>query len=68
LPWRQIESDLREKIASGVYPRGSRLPSIRTLAAQYGVSHGTVDKAVRSLAREGLLETERGYGCFVREL
>lgn len=67
MPWRQIEQDLRDKIASGEYPRGSKLPSIRTLAVQYGVSHGTVDKAVRSLAREGLLETERGYGCFVHE-
>lgn len=67
MPWRQIEQDLRDKIASGAYPRGSKLPSIRTMAESYGVSHGTVDKAVRSLAREGLLETERGYGVFVKE-
>ena len=67
MPWRMIEADLRQKIADGTYPAGSRLPSIRAMAEHYGVSHGTVDKAVRSLAREGLLQTERGYGCFVRE-
>jgi GntR family transcriptional regulator len=67
LPWRQIESDIRSKILSGEYPRGSQLPSVRKLADAYGVSHGTVGKAVRSLAAEGLLQTEQGYGVFVTE-
>lgn len=35
--YRQLEAQMREGIESGTYPTGSRLPSIRGLAARFGL-------------------------------
>ncbi len=56
--------DLREWIAA-VAP-GTRLPSTRALVAQYGASPVTVQKALRTLVAQGMVETRPGVGTFVR--
>lgn len=60
----RIAEELRTWIA-GAAP-GARLPSSRSLVAEHGASALTVNKAIRSLAREGLVETRPGVGTFVR--
>ena len=45
---------------------GARLPSTRSLVARYGASPVTVQRALRTLAVEGLLESRPGSGTFVR--
>ncbi|MCZ2524106.1 aminotransferase-like domain-containing protein [Streptomyces sp. HB2AG] len=45
---------------------GARLPSTRALTAQYGASPVTVQKALRTLAAQGAVETRPGVGTFVR--
>jgi DNA-binding GntR family transcriptional regulator len=57
---RQIAEDLRQQIAASVYPPGSCLPPETKMAAQYGVSRGTVRQAVITLQMEGLLDTRQG--------
>ncbi|HEY6493634.1 MAG TPA: GntR family transcriptional regulator [Trebonia sp.] len=57
---RQIADDLRKQIAASVYPLGSCLPPEAEMAAQYGVSRGTVRQAVITLQVEGLLDTRQG--------
>ncbi|WP_120003948.1 PLP-dependent aminotransferase family protein [Nesterenkonia muleiensis] len=52
---------------SGAAP-GARLPSTRSLVAEYGASPVTVQKALRSLAVQGLVESRPGVGSFVRSL
>lgn len=47
-------------------PAGARLPSSRALVAEHGVSPVTVQKALRTLAREGLVDSRPGVGTFVR--
>ncbi|MFC7501394.1 PLP-dependent aminotransferase family protein [Nocardioides sp. CPCC 206347] len=47
-------------------PAGARLPSTRQLVAEYAASPVTVQKALRRLGAEGLLETRPGVGTFVR--
>ncbi len=47
---------LRDAIQSGVYARGSRLPSTRELAAQLGINRNTATKIYSELARENLIE------------
>lgn len=47
---------LRDAIQSGVYSRGSRLPSTRELAAQLGINRNTATKIYSELARENLIE------------
>ncbi len=55
---------LREWIA-GASP-GSRLPSTRSLVAEYHASPVTVQKALRTLTAQGLIESRPGVGTFVR--
>lgn len=62
----RIDAGLRAWIAAA--PPGSRLPSSRTLVAQYGASPVTVQKAMRRLAQAGLIESRPGVGTFVRTL
>ncbi|MFF5938996.1 GntR family transcriptional regulator [Streptomyces sp. NPDC012508] len=66
--YEQIARDLRDRIASGVYAPGTALPLMRDIAAEYGVSDITVRKAYGLLTREGLIESRRRTGVFVREL
>ncbi|MER7070198.1 PLP-dependent aminotransferase family protein [Terrabacter sp. NPDC000476] len=47
-------------------PPGSRLPSTRALVKQHGASPITVQKALRRLTAEGLVETRPGVGAFTR--
>ncbi|MER5624441.1 GntR family transcriptional regulator [Streptosporangium sp. NPDC002544] len=61
----QIVDDLRDRILGGDLPNGSRLPSERELAEQYGVSGATVREAVRVLSTVGLVSVRHGAGSFV---
>lgn len=58
---------LRQRIIEGRLTPGQRLP-LRPLASELGMSMAPVGEALRELVREGLLETERGWGARVRRL
>ncbi|RWA22467.1 hypothetical protein MBRU_12865 [Mycolicibacterium brumae DSM 44177] len=45
---------------------GAQLPSTRTLVAEHDASPVTVQKALRTLSAQGLIETRAGIGAFVR--
>jgi DNA-binding LacI/PurR family transcriptional regulator len=62
----QIRDSLTELIESGVLAPGARLPSVRVLSDSLGVSHGTVQKAVLLLKRDGRAVGRVGRGVFVR--
>ena len=63
---RQIIDQIRSKVTAGAWQPGQRLPSLQRMATQLGVALGTVDRAVRELAHEGLLEIKPRTGVFVR--
>jgi DNA-binding GntR family transcriptional regulator len=63
----QIAADMEERIRSGEYPAGSRLPSYRELGDIYSKSFSTIAKVVLMLKERGLVEGEPGVGVFVRE-
>src|SRR5215470_4771444 len=63
----QLENLLRERIMSGVFGAGSRLPTENELIRQYGVSRITVRQALSALAEEGLIERRQGKGTFATE-
>ena len=65
-PSRQLAAILREQIESGALAPRTALPSILALAAEHHVSTGTVQKALRILKDEGLVESVPGYGTFVK--
>jgi DNA-binding transcriptional MocR family regulator len=60
----RIAAALRDWVASA--PPGARLPSSRTLVAQHEASPVTVQKALRELSSDGLIESRPGVGTFVR--
>ncbi|MDE2335434.1 MAG: PLP-dependent aminotransferase family protein [Rhodospirillales bacterium] len=59
----RIEQDLRRR-AAALAP-GAALPSVRALMRDMGVGPATVQRALRQLAREGVLESFPGRGTFV---
>lgn len=63
----QIRESLIERIQSGEWPAGTRLPAERDLAAEFGVSRGTVRQAITDLVAKGLLRRVQGSGTYVAE-
>ncbi len=63
----QLENVLREKITSGSFNGGERLPTEIELIEQYGVSRITVRQALKALSDDGLIERRQGRGTFVAE-
>ncbi|MEL6148885.1 MAG: PLP-dependent aminotransferase family protein [Chloroflexota bacterium] len=63
--YRQIAEQIRTQIRDGRLPVGTRLPPIRTLAADFGVTRPTVESAYDELRADGWVETAVGRGTFV---
>ena len=51
--YRQIANQIREYIRTGALPVGSRLPTIRDLAHEYGLTRLTIQSAYAELQSEG---------------
>ena len=66
--YRQIESQLRDFILSGVLKPGTGLPTIRALAGQLTCSVITTRRAYQDLEGEGLIITRQGRGTVVAEI
>lgn len=62
----QISQVLRSRIRSGELPVGSRLPAEADLMAEFDVARGTVRRALRTLGEQGIVQTLRGKGTYVR--
>lgn len=56
---------VRERIRSGHYKPGDRLPSEAELCASTGVSRGTAVRAIEQLVSEGIVFRQQGAGTFV---
>jgi GntR family transcriptional regulator len=66
--YAQIESQLRDFILSGQLPPGTKLPSVRALAADITCSVLTTRRAYEDLEREGFIRTRQGVGSVVAEI
>ncbi len=64
-----IAAQIRAELAAGKLALGSRLPSERALAEQFGVSRNTLREALRSLEHAGLLTLMKGAqgGAFISQ-
>jgi DNA-binding GntR family transcriptional regulator len=58
---------LRTQLIDGRLRPGDRLPPLKELAQDFGVSVGTVREAVSSLTAIGVLGSLVGVGTFVRQ-
>lgn len=63
--YRQVRDKLIRRLADGVWSPGEPLPSEMQLAAELGVSQGTVRKALDVMASENLVVRRQGKGTFV---
>ena len=65
LLYLQLEVSLKQKIVTGEYAVGERIPTELEMCEEYGVSRITVRRAVQDLVEEGMLKKLRGRGTFV---
>jgi len=65
--WSQLAGILRRQIQGESIRPGKLLPSISVLMQTYGVSDGTVKRAIRALRDEGLVSTVPGRGSYVSQ-
>ena len=61
----QTKTLLERALEAGEWPPGTAIPAEVALAARFGVSQGTVRKAIGALAAENLLVRRQGKGTFV---
>src|SRR5687767_5463714 len=64
--YRQLRDRVVDMILDGVLNEGDPLPSVRNVAAEYRVNPITVLKGYQQLVDEGLVETKRGRGMFIK--
>jgi len=64
--YRQIIDVLQSQIRDGKLPEGTKLPTVRALAEELGVTRLTVHNAYRQLKRDGWISSTVGRGTFVR--
>jgi len=63
----QVANLLRQRLHTGHWVPGDRLPNEVALAAEFGVGRSSVREAVRLLVQDGLLDVRHGSGTFVAE-
>jgi GntR family transcriptional regulator len=66
--YHQLSHLLLDKIRSGEYLPGRRIPSEHRLAETYGIGRPTVRQALERLVQKGILIRKRGSGTFVNSV
>ena len=64
----QLETVLTDRIRSGGYQPGAKMPSESEIAAESGVSRTVVREAISRLQAAGLVDTRHGIGTFVLDV
>lgn len=65
--YTQLVEQIKLMVFSGVYPLGSRLPSVRDMAQEAAVNPNTMQRALAKLEEEGLIITHRTSGRSITE-
>jgi GntR family transcriptional regulator len=63
--YSQVKRAIADRIESGGFAPGDRLPSEQELAARFAVSRATVRQALAELELESVLRRDKGRGTFV---
>ena len=64
--YKELKADILQRIVQGYWPPGSLLPGEVELAEQHGCARATVNRAMRELADDGIVERRRKAGTRVR--
>jgi len=65
---RQVTDQVKDAIARGTLKAGEKLPSIREMSRELGISPITVKRSYRDLEQEGYIVTRAGLGSFVADV
>lgn len=65
--YMQLIERITTDIIAGIYPPGSKLPSVRDLAQTAGVNPNTMQKALSEMERTNLVYSQRTSGRFITE-
>lgn len=65
--YKAAEQEMTRRIESGAWAAGTRLPNEFVLAEEFGVSQGTMRRALMTLEAAGLLDRKPGRGTLVAE-
>ena len=65
--FQQIADNLCDRILSGEFKPGDKVPSVREQAAKLGVNHNTIMRTYMELQQKEIIENKRGIGFFVKE-
>ena len=63
--WQSLEAELRRRIQSRDWQPGELIPNETDLAKEFGCARATVNRALRYLAEQGLLDRKRKAGTRV---
>ena len=61
----QIADTITDKVVSGEFPAGEKIPSVRELASEMGVNPNTIMRTYSELQTMDIIENQRGIGYFV---
>ncbi|MBA8879679.1 FadR/GntR family transcriptional regulator [Phyllobacterium myrsinacearum] len=61
----QLVKAIADRITSGQYRRGERLPTEQEMIGEFNVSRTVVREAIANLKAKGLVHTQQGIGAFV---
>ncbi|MGW0663261.1 GntR family transcriptional regulator [Streptodolium elevatio] len=64
-PFEQVREQIAEQARTGVLPVGTKLPTVRALAAELGLAVNTVARSYRELEADSVVETRGRNGTFV---
>ncbi|MFC8386784.1 GntR family transcriptional regulator [Nocardia sp. NPDC056952] len=64
-PYEQLRMAVIEQVRAGTLPAGTKIPTVRALAADLGIAPNTVARAYRELESDGVLETRGRQGSFI---
>lgn len=65
--YRHIKNHVLAQIHAGVWKEGDAIPAEETLARSFGVSRMTVNRAIRELSDERIVERVQGSGTYVAQ-
>ncbi|MET7771584.1 GntR family transcriptional regulator [Nocardia sp. NPDC005366] len=64
-PYEQLRLGIIARVRAGELTAGTKIPTVRALAAELGIAPNTVARAYRELEADGVLETRGRQGSFI---
>jgi DNA-binding LacI/PurR family transcriptional regulator len=64
--YEKVIEDIKARMESGELQVGTRLPPIRDLSVRYDCNYHTIRRAMKSLSEEGIVDSKKGSGTYIR--